>query len=273
MCSTIKLAIVEIGLSISFSTDRDGKMKNVKGYLYPAIDGNCDTCLPITALETDVFLENDNVFNKHPNFSNLGFAFSVTDLTGLETFYLCKSGYTVDDVTMYNSVAFSTNINDTDPEVLKTTIYWKEHEEDEEDEKEHKKGRSETLFENRLNTDKYCKAYAIFSPKVLLTGNFTTNKKGLINNVNITFGNSKASLLGPEVFDQNNNLVKCDELTYGGLSLTTTDTLGTITFLNIYYNKEREEYNLDVSFSKENAEMITTVPLCILKIKEIKICN
>ena len=91
-----------------------------------------------------------------------------------------------------------------------------------------------------------------------------------INQINMTFGSSKATLLSPNIFDANDNLYVNESFTQGGVSMTTTDHVGVVTFLNMYHDHETKETLLDISVN--GPDNIVTVALCCLKIKPLKDC-
>ena len=273
---TYRLSIVQLGVVLKFETNKLGYITDVSGYLYPNSESHG---YPITPLEEGLFLGNDNIFNKNPNFSENGFAFSVTDRTGLVTYYNVSSGKTTQldpPVIGYNLVSFSVDINAIEPETVKTTIFWEKlddcDEEDEKKENKHRKVRSEDVFDTTLEVNKYTKVYFVECPKVLLSGFFTTDKKNIVNNILFKFGDSVPSILNPEVFSGNNNVVKCDNLTYGGLGFTTSSSTANLSFMNIYKGEDGEYY-LDISFSLDIQQEIVTVPLLSFTIKDVKVCK
>ena len=253
-------AIVQAGLKFCMYVDKGGDILGLNGFKYPLT--GCEPGRPLTMLIPGMFSENDNIYNNLPNFSPTGLAFSDIDMYGVTTFSDVRSGDTVDDTTYYNSLLTSATLTG-DVTRTQVTIYIRRKYEDEEKDKCKK-----LIFGYNLNILKYCKAYEICCPKLLLFGYFTTDKNRTINQINMTFGSSKATLLAPNNFDANDNLYVTESFTAGGVSITTTDTVGIVTFLNFYVDIDTKETLLDISV--DGPDNIVTVQLCCLKIKQLK---
>lgn len=257
-----EVAIPQAGLKFCIFVEKGGDILGLNGYKYPLT--GCEPGRPLTILTPGLFSGNDNVYNGLPNFSPTGLAFSDIDVYGDTTFSDVRSGDTIDDTTYYNSLLTSPTLTG-DVTRTQVTIYIRRKNEDEEKDKCKK-----LIFGYNLNILKYCKAYEICCPKLLLFGYFTTDKNKIINNINIKLGSSPATIIAINNFDANDNKFMDESFTQGGLSITTTDTVGVVTYLNFYVDIDTTETLVDISVG--SPDNIVTVSLCCLKIKHLKDC-
>ena len=255
-----EVAIPQTGYKFYIGVDKTDIIKFLSGFKYPLT--GCDTGIPLTILIPEIFHGNDNDYDDNPNFSSNGFGFSHTDQYGDITYLDVRSGNVVDGTTYYNQLLTSSSLTG-EVTTTQVTIYIRRKYEDEEKDKCKK-----LIFGYNLNILKYCKAYEICCPKLLLFGYFTTDKNRTINQLNMTFGSSNATLLAANNFDANDNLYVTESFTAGGVSMTTTDPVGIVTYLNMYYDHEKKETLLDISV--DGTDNIVTIPLCCLKIKQLK---
>lgn len=224
--TTYKIAIPQISANITISVDKYGLVSEAVGYV---------GCLPISYLLPGMYGDNDNIFDKAPNFTVNGFSFTVTGEEGVVVYYNLSSHMqnTVDDVTIthYDTVMYGNGNGSVEQNILQATFLIFEVRECED-------GEDEPALHSVCKKHcerKYNKAYFIECPNLLLRGTFTVDCDKVICNLKITLGENKATILLPTLYNNNLNLFKCGNITMEGLGFSTMSSSNLLTFYNIMY--------------------------------------
>lgn len=246
--TTYKIAIPQISANITIEADKYGLITETVGYV---------GCLPITILLPGMYGDNDNIFDKAPNFTVNGFSFTVTGEDGIVVYYNLASHIVPDseqpDNVLYDIVMYGNN-NGSKQTTLQATflIYEVRDCEDGDEPALH-------VACKKHCERKYNKAYFIECPNLLLRGTFTVDCDKVICNLKITLGENKATILLPTLYNNNLNLFKCGNITMEGLGFSTMSASNLLTFYNIMYIDGN--YVLSVQVKAETTTHVDALPI------------